>query len=301
MYEQSVQLFQKLGDRWALALPLSQLGALDYLQGHYASARARLEEGIAIFRAAGAKREVAHWSCDLAAIAFAENNVERARQLYAESLALARDVGAHFIATTALYQLGQLALHQHDYQLAAECYGECIRLSRQQNYDFTCARIVARFAEIAITRGQAERAARLIGAAEAIHQAMNRHLDDSERREHELTVERVRAALAPPAFAKARTQGRALSLEQAIAEVDQVTIAVSSPLAASSDTDYPAGLTAREVEVLRLVAAGLTNTQIARQLVVSPYTINAHLRTIFGKIGVNARSTAARWVAEHQL
>jgi predicted ATPase/DNA-binding NarL/FixJ family response regulator len=301
LYEQSVPLFQQIGDRWGLALPLSQLGSLDYLQGDYASARARLEEGIAIFRAAGAKREVAVWSRDLAAIAFAEHNVERARRLYAEVLALAREVGAYFIAIDALYQLGQLALHQRDYRQAAEFYGECIRLSPQQNDNSMLGRVLARYAAIALAQGQAARAARLIGAAEARYEVMNRQLDGKERREHEQTVECVRAILGDPALEAAQAEGRALTVEQAIAEAERVTIAASPTHAASASAEYPAGLTAREVEVLRLVATGLTNGQIAEQLVVSPYTINAHLRTIFGKIGVTSRSAATRWAADHHL
>jgi DNA-binding CsgD family transcriptional regulator len=62
----------------------------------------------------------------------------------------------------------------------------------------------------------------------------------------------------------------------------------------------PAGdeLTAREIEVLRLVAQGLTNAQIADRLVVSPLTVNAHLRSIFNKLGVASRTAAARIALE---
>jgi DNA-binding NarL/FixJ family response regulator len=64
---------------------------------------------------------------------------------------------------------------------------------------------------------------------------------------------------------------------------------------------YPAGLTAREVEVLRLVAQGLTDAQIAQQLVVTRRTVNWHLTSIYSKIGVSSRSAATRYALEHQL
>ena len=64
---------------------------------------------------------------------------------------------------------------------------------------------------------------------------------------------------------------------------------------------YPDGLTAREFEVLRLVAQGLTNEQVARQLVISPRTVNTHLSSIYGKIQVTTRSAATRYAIEHQL
>ena len=63
----------------------------------------------------------------------------------------------------------------------------------------------------------------------------------------------------------------------------------------------PAGLTPREVEVLRLVAQGMTNEQVANQLVISPRTVDTHLTSIYGKIDVSSRSAATRYALEHQL
>ncbi len=64
---------------------------------------------------------------------------------------------------------------------------------------------------------------------------------------------------------------------------------------------YPDGLTAREVEVLRLVAQGLTDAQIAEQLVISPRTVNNHLTSIYSKIQVSSRAAATRYAMEHQF
>jgi DNA-binding NarL/FixJ family response regulator len=69
------------------------------------------------------------------------------------------------------------------------------------------------------------------------------------------------------------------------------------PKAATS----PDGLTVREVEVLRLVAEGLTDAQVAEHLVISPLTVNSHLKAIYGKIGVSSRSAATRYAIEHYL
>ncbi len=60
-------------------------------------------------------------------------------------------------------------------------------------------------------------------------------------------------------------------------------------------------LTAREIEVLRLLAMGLSNKQIAGRLVLSPHTVNGHIHSIFGKLALNSRSAATRYALEHQL
>jgi DNA-binding CsgD family transcriptional regulator len=63
----------------------------------------------------------------------------------------------------------------------------------------------------------------------------------------------------------------------------------------------PAGLSAREVQVLRLVAAGRTNRQVAAELVLSEHTVARHLQNAFGKIGVSSRAAAVAYAVEHGL
>ncbi len=60
-------------------------------------------------------------------------------------------------------------------------------------------------------------------------------------------------------------------------------------------------LTAREVEVLQLLAQGLSNKQIAKQLILSPHTVSGHIQSIFGKLALNTRSAATRYALEHHL
>jgi DNA-binding NarL/FixJ family response regulator len=62
-----------------------------------------------------------------------------------------------------------------------------------------------------------------------------------------------------------------------------------------------AGLTAREIEVLRLVASGRSNSEIAAALVISEHTVARHLQNIFGKLGVSSRTAAAAYAFEHRL
>jgi DNA-binding NarL/FixJ family response regulator len=69
----------------------------------------------------------------------------------------------------------------------------------------------------------------------------------------------------------------------------------------SSAPEHPADLTSREVEVLELVAEGLTNVQVAQRLFLSPRTVDTHLTSIYHKLGVGSRSAATRFALNHGL
>jgi DNA-binding NarL/FixJ family response regulator len=73
------------------------------------------------------------------------------------------------------------------------------------------------------------------------------------------------------------------------------------PAAVSSLVEHATGLTSREVEVLRLLVQGMTYAQIADKLVISQRTVNAHLTTIYGKLGVSSRGEAAHLALKQQL
>jgi DNA-binding NarL/FixJ family response regulator len=64
---------------------------------------------------------------------------------------------------------------------------------------------------------------------------------------------------------------------------------------------FPAGLTAREMDVLRLLAQGLTSAQIAEQLVIGLVTVNSHVRSIYSKLEISSRAAATRYALEHKL
>jgi DNA-binding NarL/FixJ family response regulator len=94
--------------------------------------------------------------------------------------------------------------------------------------------------------------------------------------------------------------------EQALAAQGKAAIADQlSPEPASTPpkkiSTNPAGLTAREVEVLRWVACGLTDAQVAEKLIISPRTVTSHLTSIYNKLGVTSRSAATRFAVDHQL
>jgi ATP/maltotriose-dependent transcriptional regulator MalT len=97
----------------------------------------------------------------------------------------------------------------------------------------------------------------------------------------------------------ARATFLSLGARPALTRAD--ALAARLDVASATPPTYPAGLSAREVEVLRLVAEGLSNPQIGEHLFLSPRTVEHHLHAIFNKTGVSSRAAAARWATEHAL
>ena len=154
--------------------------------------------------------------------------------------------------------------------------------------------------------GSALWAARLWGTANALRESIGAPLRSFERGINEWGVATIRAQLGEEAFAAAWTEGRAMTPQQSFMAREPVTlheqVPVSRPtISSKAASPHPAGLTAREVEVLRLVSQGLTDAQVAEQLVISRRTVNWYLTSIYSKIGVSSRSAATRYAMEHTL
>ena len=81
----------------------------------------------------------------------------------------------------------------------------------------------------------------------------------------------------------------------------ECVLAAAGHQARTRPQTLPAGMTDREVEVLRLAATGLTTAQIARQLVISPKTAGSHIQHIHAKIGCSTRGAAVLFALRHNL
>jgi ATP/maltotriose-dependent transcriptional regulator MalT len=103
------------------------------------------------------------------------------------------------------------------------------------------------------------------------------------------------AAVAP--LAEARAICEPLGAKPTLARLS----ALEARIATTPRKRYPAGLSAREVEVLRLVSQGLTDAEVAERLYLSPRTVGQHLRSIFNKLGVSSRTAASRFAIEQGL
>jgi DNA-binding NarL/FixJ family response regulator len=114
----------------------------------------------------------------------------------------------------------------------------------------------------------------------------------------EILVRQARPDAARESLASARAVAEPLGAKRLLDQIDAIAARLSTPAASA---DYPGGPSAREVEVLRLVATGMTNAEVAEQLSISDRTVGQHLRSIFDKIEVSTRAAATRWAVEHGL
>jgi DNA-binding CsgD family transcriptional regulator len=249
-------------------------------QGDVERAISILEEGIELMREAGDKWETSFMLAHLGMIYLDRGDQARATRNFEESLALSREVGAKFAGIVSLYNLARMAESRDDRKRAEVLYAYCLE----------------GLAEVAGRRNDPERAVRLFGSAAALLEAagdpLYAHAQDRTR--YERAVEALRSRLGGATFAAAWSEGRAMEMGQAVEYA-------LKPREPSGLPAYPAGLSAREVEVLRLVANGMTSAQVARELFISPNTVNRHLSSIYGKLGVSSRAAAARFASEHRL
>jgi non-specific serine/threonine protein kinase len=160
-------------------------------------------------------------------------------------------------------------------------------------------------AGIAAAQGQAAQAAQLFGAADALREVIGTPLSPVGRAECEPGLAAARAALGERTFAAAWAEGRAMPLEDTVAEAMAVGAAPAKTpgSAPASPEDHgfrgkPASLSQREREVAALIAQGLTNRQIAAQLAMSRRTADTHVSHILGKLGLASRAQIAARLAD---
>jgi DNA-binding CsgD family transcriptional regulator len=234
---------------------------------------------------------------------------ERATVLIEEAVELARERRRGFMGllSRSLDNLGWAALLGGELGRARAQFGENLVLSQELGDKGTLLMSLEGLACVAGAEGEAERAARLFGAAESLQEALDYRLVPQERALLEPYRSSVRSRLGVATWEGAVAEGDAMGLDRAIAYAlpNEKPSGHPSPVlsrpSASSTPEYPAGLSPRELEVLRLVVEGLTNAQAAKELYLSPRTIETHLTSIYQKLGVSSRAAATRFALEHGL
>ena len=306
LMQESIALCRKLGCTWELARVLFMFGYIAWLQGDLVQAVALAQESLQLARDLGDKHLIAYALNNLGYTTWLQGDLVQATALAEEGLLLTRELDDKALITLPLETLGSIVLSQGDLERAIACFTEGLSVSQELGNQAFIAWHLMGLARVAVAQAQLKRAARLLGAAE-IRYDVNKELNPNQREDYERMKSSVRAQLGEQAFAAAWAEGRTMTLEQILAATEPVSTsepflpAGHSPAIVKPAPTYPDDLTAREVEVLRLVAQGWTDAQIAERLVISRRTVNTHLTSIYRKIQVSSRSAATRYAVDRKL
>jgi DNA-binding CsgD family transcriptional regulator len=295
-----------VGSRFEEARARHALALLGLHRGDYEQAAVRMDEALALYRetesaTVAGPQYISSAYALLGRIALARGDTAGAETYLEEGLRQLREQDFIWRLSDTLRSLGDLARDRGDLDGAMARYTESVRMAQDHGDRLFLANALTGVASVAASRGQPERAARIYGAAAAMREVIGVPDEVWERPAYERRVATVRAALAPEAFAEAWAAGAALPLAAVIAEAlgDGGPSRSEPAMPATGDQVSALGLTAREGEVLRLLARGLTDREIGDELASSPRTVGGHVTNLLAKLGVESRTAAAAFAVRH--
>jgi predicted ATPase/DNA-binding CsgD family transcriptional regulator len=263
----ALEACRKAADPWSLAYAFLGLGFLLRELGRDDAAVAAIEESLALFRDEGVEERhgAALGLTKLALLMWGRGQATRAARLAREGLASARAL--------------------RDPHVTVYCADDAALLVGE--------------------RGAPDDVARLLGGIDAIRELLSWRRAPRERAAHDDLVAALRHQLGEEAFAAVWAAGRQLApdevIEAALACLDSGERSGEVPGEPTAARRAANPLSEREQEVLRLVAEGLTNQQIAEQLVIAERTARFHVTSIFNKLGADNRARAVALAAQRGL
>ena len=292
LYREALDLHRRLGDEAGVARTLERLGNAHWFDLDDETAKVLFEEALELAHRIGDTRTAAAALQGLGWVALSQDDPGAADALHAEALDLFRELGDRWSIGRGAYGLACVALARRRPEEARPRLFEALSIFEELGDRKMVASCLVYVARVAAEDGRSESAARLLGAAEGTRLAAGgsvwRPLVGAE---YERVSGLVHAALGPEAAEAAWSIGHGQPHGRTLRAYRE---GIEGGPAAE-------GLTAREAEVLRLVASGLTDAEVAERLVLSVRTVNAHLRSVYRKLGVTSRGAATRYAVEHSL
>ncbi len=291
-----------LPDQSGVGETLVYLALIAGLEGEFERAVILAEEAVALARPTGLPRSLALALLSLGWIRLLNGRWEQAAADLAESSALLRELG-ETLARIAVLAMQAVVAEQRGYHANAdaalsEALGAAQAAGETQSAFFAVVVAAGRLAR----RGAYALTAQLVAALDSERQRVGLALPEAQQAIVERAAALARSVLGEAGFTAAYARGRELSLAWI---VDEALAALNHPQApepaaervepverVERSTELASQLSRREREVLALVANGLSNAQIARQLVITPRTAKFHLASIMAKLGARNRAQA---------
>lgn len=309
--QQALTIFSSLGLAERMALAATVLGSVHRYRGDTEAARRSFQTAMDLRVTLGDPRELSAALNNMALIEVDDGNFSRATQLYEDALAIKRQLGEQHSIAIGLLNLADLLMRTSQWDAADRVLAESTGLI-PGNPQLT-AKIRTNQGLLALHRedcaGAAEHFRTAIAAAQSgghphdvieamigLGQVCNRTGDQDEASRLLRSAQALATEIGNP-----RQHAAA---DAALAEVTQAGRPIGPGPSGTSQAGartLPAGLTSRQAEVLRLLAAGLSNKQIAAELFLSTATVERHLATVYRNAGLSGRVEAARFAMDHGL
>lgn len=295
-FAEGIAWFERLADRVALSWALRAYAHALLLTRDWRSARLYVERSLALSHDGGDRAGTAWCLHDLGEIAMAAGDLARCGSYLQDALGqferLRMPVGVY----RSRLLLGHVHLQASEPDRALEWFRLGFELRREIYFRLHFSSLLEGLGTVAAELHAAELAARLFGAASSSRRECGYdrypHLEPSYQLGQAISHRRLGEQVWQLHYAV----GEQLSMLDAVRLCGDAIEELRSTL-----RHRRAGLTERELEVVRLLAVGLSNDAIARRLVISPRTVHTHVRSIFGKLGVSSRTAAAHESARLKL
>ena len=290
LYERAMPLHEALDDWTSIVGIVRALGNVAIDRGNLDRAESLLVRARHLGRQHGVAWETAAATNLLGVVAFARGNYPAAITAHIEAATGWRELGDHGHVLTALVGLGLSTLAYGQLTRATEALAEVIDRTAGGEDDATLGSGLLGAGGLAVAAGDPERGTALLSVAAAIRQRSGTPLRAATQERHDGVLAQARTELGATRFADAWAAGQLLPLPEAIASARAIFTTVSTPAARLPDQR---GLTRRQRDVLRLLAEGRSDREIAATLFISRRSASQHVSAILGKLGVSSRTAAA--------
>ena len=294
LIEQGLGLARRIGEPHLTGFLLTTRAHATYAAGDPAGAARDAAEALRLFRQAGDRQHMGTMLGNLGNYELSAGDLDAARGHLAESLDIFRALNH---CDGIAYQTLNLGLAEYlsgSPDTAEALFAESLDLARRMGMKALTAYPLIGLALAGHASAGPGWSARLHGAADQAFADLGRTVEPLEARLADLDRQRLRAAMGDEAFEAEYAAGRALSPAQVLAALGDPGAAAGQARGAVSGEDASV-LTARELDVLKLVAQGSSNADIARRLFLSEHTVHRHLANILRKLGLSSRAAAAAW------
>jgi predicted ATPase/DNA-binding CsgD family transcriptional regulator len=304
LIEQGLGVARRLGEPHLTGRLMAGRGYAMHAAGDHAGAASDMAEAVRLSRQAGDRLQMGGMLSNLSDYELWTGDLDAALHHLAEALDIARTLNNRHVTVYATFNLGLAEYLGGSPDAAGALFAESLDLARRAGMKAHVAYGLLGLALVGCGGAGPGWSARLHGAADQALADLGHALEPLEARLADQDRQRLRAAMGERAFDAEYAIGCALDLAHAADQARQRIQAgrarqpAGAPMSerdAAVSGQAVTALTPRELDVLKLVAQGLSNSDIARRLVLSEHTVKRHLANILRKLDLSSRAAAAAW------